>query len=80
MGDLPVDLQFDQIWGIDHVPTRNSMTAFRITHNRANFLAVERSLAHGSLDRYTYTRDFYSAAAALQGERRTVGAGVRRRL
>lgn len=56
---LPVDLQFDQIWGIDHIPTRNSMTAFRITHNRANFLAVERSLAHGSLDRYTYTRDFY---------------------
>lgn len=56
---IPVDLQFDQIWGIDHVPTRNSMTAFRITHNRANFLAVERSLAHGSLDRYTYTRDFY---------------------
>lgn len=56
---IPVDLQFDQVWGVDHVPTRNSMTAFRITHNRANFLAVERSLAHGSLDRYAYTRDFY---------------------
>lgn len=56
---IPVDLQFDQVWGVNHVRTRNSMTAFRITHNRANFLGVEKTLAHGSLDRYTYTRDFY---------------------
>lgn len=56
---LPVDLQFDQVWGVDHVRTRNSMTALRITHNRAALLGVEKTLAHGSLDRYTFARDFY---------------------
>lgn len=56
---LPVDVHFNRVWRIDHVPTRNSMTAFDITHMRADFLGVEKTLAHGTLDRYAYTRDFY---------------------
>ena len=56
---FPVDLGWDNVWGIDHVPTRNTMTGVRLTHNRAAFLGVEKTLSQGTLDQYAFARDFY---------------------
>ncbi len=56
---LPVDLYGDNVWGLEHVPTRNALTALRITHNRAALLGIERTLEEGTLDKYAYARDFY---------------------
>ena len=56
---LPVDMYGDNVWGIDHVPTRNSLSALRLVHKRANLLGIERTLEEGTLDKYAFTRDFY---------------------
>ncbi len=56
---LPLDVAADNVWGVDHVRTRNSLTGVRIAHNRANLLGLERTLDEGTIDRYAYARDFY---------------------
>lgn len=56
---LPVDMTADNVWGIDHVPTRNTMTGLRLTHARASFLGVEKTFRQGTLDQYASARDFY---------------------
>jgi phospholipid-binding lipoprotein MlaA len=56
---LPIDLYGDNVWGIRDVPTRNSLTALRLTHARANLLGIDKTLEEGTLDKYAYARDFY---------------------
>lgn len=56
---LPLDVAGDNVWGVDHVRTRNSLTGLRIAHTRANLLGLERTLDEGTFDNYAYARDFY---------------------
>jgi phospholipid-binding lipoprotein MlaA len=56
---LPIDLYGDNVWGLRDIPTRNSLTALRLVHTRANLLGIERTLEEGTLDKYAYARDFY---------------------
>jgi phospholipid-binding lipoprotein MlaA len=56
---LPVDLYGDSIWGINDIPTRNSLTALRFVNTRASLLGIEKTLEEGTLDKYAYARDFY---------------------
>lgn len=56
---LPLDVMGDDVWAINHIPTRNSMTALRLVHTRSTLLGTERTLEEGTLDKYAYVRDFY---------------------
>lgn len=56
---LPADRAGQSPLNIDHVPTRNSYTALRITHVRSTFLGAERTVDEATIDKYAYTRDFY---------------------
>ncbi len=56
---LPVDLTGDNVWAIQHIPTRNATVAVRLIDERARFLGTERTLDEGTLDKYSYVRDFY---------------------
>ena len=47
------------MWGIDDIATRNSLTALRLVHVRANLLGIDKTLEEGTLDKYSYARDFY---------------------
>jgi len=55
---LPLDLYFDSVWGVNHVP-RNALTALRVIDTRARLLGVDRTLEEGTLDKYAFARDFY---------------------
>ncbi|HRP96682.1 MAG TPA: VacJ family lipoprotein [Rhodocyclaceae bacterium] len=56
---LPVDMKGDQVWTVDHVATRNTFTALRLVHNRANLLGLDKTFDEASLDKYAFMRDFY---------------------
>lgn len=56
---LPLDVMADDVWAIQHVPTRNSMTALRLVHTRSTLLGTEKTLEEGTIDKYAYSRDFY---------------------
>lgn len=56
---LPADRAGQSPVNIDHVPTRNSYTALRITHVRSTFLGTEKTVDEATIDKYAYTRDFY---------------------
>lgn len=56
---LPIDLYGDDVWGVTHIPTRNTFTALRLVHVRANLLGIDKTLEEGTLDKYAYARDFY---------------------
>lgn len=56
---FPVDLMGDDVWGISHVPTRNTLTAVRLVHARSRVLGIDKTLEEGTLDKYSYVRDFY---------------------
>lgn len=56
---LPADFLGQNPVRIDHVPTRNSYTALRVTHQRSTFLGAERTVDEATIDKYAYTRDFY---------------------
>lgn len=56
---LPIDIYGDNVWGIGDVPTRNIMTALRLVHTRASLLGIDKTLDEGTLDKYSYARDFY---------------------
>ena len=56
---LPIDLAGDDVWAIDSVATRNTLTGVRLIHTRASLLGVDRTLEEGTLDKYAYARDFY---------------------
>lgn len=56
---LPVDAQGNLVNGIEHVPTRNSLTALRLIDTRASYLGASAMLEEAALDKYTFTRDSY---------------------
>lgn len=56
---LPVDAQGNLVSGIEHIPTRNSLTLLRLVDKRASLLDASAMLDKVALDKYTFTRDSY---------------------
>jgi phospholipid-binding lipoprotein MlaA len=72
---LPADMAGQSPVGIDHVPTRNTVTATRIVHTRSVLLGTERTLDEATFDRYAFVRDFY-----LEQRRYKVSDGAQERV
>lgn len=72
---LPVDVMANEPFRIDHVPTRNTVTATRVVHGRSVLLGADRTLEEAALDRYAFVRDFY-----LQQRRYKVSDGKEERV
>lgn len=51
--------QLDPVTNLDHIPTRNTLTALRVVDRRARLLDAEKVLDEAALDRYTFLRDAY---------------------
>ena len=49
----------DMVSGLNHVPTRNSLTALRVVDTRATYLRASSLLEDAALDKYSFTRDLY---------------------
>jgi phospholipid-binding lipoprotein MlaA len=56
---LLVDSYGDPVSGLDHVPTRNALTALRVVDTRAMYLRASSLLEDAALDKYSFTRDLY---------------------
>lgn len=56
---LPLDGAGDPVWRMAHVPTRNTLAGLRIADKRARLLGFEKTLDEGTLDKYTFTRNFH---------------------
>jgi phospholipid-binding lipoprotein MlaA len=56
---LVVDGFGDPVTGLDHVATRNSMTALRVVDTRAGLLRAGNLFEDAALDKYSFLRDFY---------------------
>lgn len=56
---LVVDSYGDPVSGLDHVSTRNSLTALRVVDTRAMYLRASSLLEDAALDKYSFTRDLY---------------------
>lgn len=56
---FPADLAANPAWQSDHIPTRNTVTAVRVTHERWRLLGTEKTIEEGTLDKYAYVRDYY---------------------
>ncbi|MGV3727421.1 MlaA family lipoprotein [Hydrogenophaga sp.] len=56
---LVVDSSVDMVSGLNHVPTRNSLTALRVVDTRATYLRASSLLEDAALDKYSFTRDLY---------------------
>jgi phospholipid-binding lipoprotein MlaA len=54
-----VESRGDLVGTLDHIPSRNSLTALRIVDTRANLLRATSMLEGAALDKYSFTRDFY---------------------
>ena len=67
---LSVDSAGNFVSGIEHVPTRNSLTALSLLDRRAKYLSASDMLDQVALDPYTFTRD-----AWLQRRRNSVYNG-----
>lgn len=67
---LPVDAKGNLVSGIEHVPTRNSITGLRLVDTRASLLGASSILEAAALDKYTFTRD-----AHLQRRRNSIYDG-----
>jgi phospholipid-binding lipoprotein MlaA len=65
-----MDIWFDPVNYIDHVPTRNTIWAVRIVNLRANLLPADKVIEEAALDKYSYIRDAY-----LQNRRNQVYDG-----
>lgn len=72
---LPADMAGRTPFSIDHVPTRNTVTATRVVHVRSVLLGADRTLEEAALDRYAFVRDFY-----LQQRRYKVSDGMQERV
>jgi len=58
---LPVDMQGNLTSHIEHVPTRNSVTAVKLVNLRSQLLQATTMLEQVALDPYTFTRDAFLA-------------------
>ncbi|MBS0513020.1 MAG: VacJ family lipoprotein [Proteobacteria bacterium] len=56
---FPADMAANAAWNSNHIPTRNTVTAVRVTHERWRALGTEKTLEEGTIDKYAYVRDFY---------------------
>jgi phospholipid-binding lipoprotein MlaA len=56
---LALDVSVDPVSRVDHVPTRNALTALRLVNERANLLPADQIIAEAALDKYSYLRDAY---------------------
>ncbi len=56
---LPVDIQGNIAGNLDHVPTRNTLTAVRLVDTRASLLSASDMLEQVALDKYSFTRDVF---------------------
>ncbi|MDR2093765.1 MAG: VacJ family lipoprotein [Azoarcus sp.] len=57
---FPMDMTFDDSWRfIPHIATRNTLSALQLASERARMLGLERTLDEATLDKYSYSRDFY---------------------
>jgi phospholipid-binding lipoprotein MlaA len=56
---LPVDMQGNLISGVQHVPTRNSLTAVKLLDQRSRLLQATDMLDQVALDPYTFSRDAF---------------------
>lgn len=54
-----LDSRVSPVNNIDHVPTKNSLTALQIVDGRAQLLPADRVVDEAALDKYTYVRDAY---------------------
>jgi len=54
-----VESRGDLVSGVDHVSTRNALTALRAVETRANLLRATTMLEGAALDKYSFTRDVY---------------------
>ncbi len=56
---LPVDFKADPVGWLQDVASRNVLYGVRAVHDRYTLLGVEKTLEEGTLDKYTYARDYY---------------------
>lgn len=56
---LVLDMTVDPVGNVDHVATRNSLSALRLVHGRAALLPADKIIASAALDKYSYLRDAY---------------------
>jgi phospholipid-binding lipoprotein MlaA len=56
---LALDVSVDPVSRVEHVPTRNTLTALRLVNERANLLPADQIIAEAALDKYSYLRDAY---------------------
>lgn len=56
---LAVYYQLDPVWNLNHIPTRNTLSALRVLDRRARLLDAEKVLDEAALDPYTFLRDAY---------------------
>lgn len=68
---LRVETLGSPVWGLDHVPTRNSLVVLDVVDRRAGLLRAGRLLDEAALDKYSFTRD-----AFLQKRRNDVHDGA----
>lgn len=54
---MPVDTKGNFLSGIEHIPTRNSLTALRLVDVRTGLLGSAALLEAAALDKYTFVRD-----------------------
>jgi len=54
-----VEAPVDPLNNAKHIPTRNSVTLFRIVDKRAELLDITDALDAAALDRYSFSRDLY---------------------
>lgn len=56
---LVLDIATDPVGNLDHVRTRNSLSALRLISNRAALLPADKIIEEAALDKYAYVRDAY---------------------
>lgn len=56
---LILDMAADPVGDVEHVPTRNTLTALRLIDTRADLLPADKVIAEAALDKYSYVRDGY---------------------
>lgn len=56
---LVLDVAVDPVSDVDHVPTRNTLTALRLVNDRANLLPADKIIEEAALDKYSFIRDAY---------------------
>ena len=54
-----IEAPVDVLNNAKHVPTRNSITLFRLVDKRASLLEITDALEAAALDRYSFSRDLY---------------------